>query len=153
MAISGSPPISFSTLSSEINVALPIAINHARLQALCGHNLPIAMSQFLGTSGRVDGNFATTGSGNFLNITPTGSYYGATFQSNSVFWNNSSVQTSMLFNNMPAYTGNIFLKNNTTGVSLTLTFLSSSPAEWSANSSPANLLRAGGNDNFTIMAA
>ena len=152
MAISGSPPISFSTLSTEINVSLPFSINHARLQALCGHNLPIAMSQFLGTSGRIVGNFATSGSGTFLTLdSVSGSYYGATIS--QIGWNSSGGQTYIIFNNFPAYTGSIFLRNNTTGASATLSFLSSSPIEWSVNSAPANLLRAGGNDNFTIVAA
>lgn len=151
-SLPSTPPISFSQMSAEINVSLPINMNHARLQALVGHNLAISMSEFLGKSGKIDGNFATSGSGSFLSLNSVGgSYYGATV--NQIGYNTSSIQTYILFNNGPNYTGDIILINNTTGANVTLTLISTSPWEWSANSTPANLLRAGGNDSFTLKAA
>lgn len=144
MTLPASGAISMSQIANEVGLALPISINHPWLLQLIGKvGFPISFSDFYGKTGRYDGSLLCTGS------TP------AIFPGNAPFFGGtiSDVQgdaTSifLFFTGAPAWTGNIRVKNNTTGISIVLA--KNNSTTWSAAPGVSNLLRVGQTDSFTI---
>lgn len=151
MTLPSSPPLSLSQVATELGLSAPLSLGHAWIIALAGKSaLPVSMSDLLGKTGRFDGSVLCNGPTGFdwtinLNDAP---FFGGTL--NRVDANiNNTTPVWVFFDSAPNFSGNIIVKNNTTGASLV--FAKQSSTQWQANTNPGNLLRRTFTDNFTIL--
>jgi hypothetical protein len=157
MTLPASFPLSLSQIATELGLALPLSLNHAWVEALAGvSGLPLSFSQLLGKTGRFDGSLLPQNIGspffewdlNFSNAP----FFGA--QMNTLSWTSSGTGQVFLgpFNTASTWTGNVIVKNNTTGISQVLTPVGNPLGkEWFASSAPTNFMRLGFTDSFTIL--
>jgi hypothetical protein len=159
VTLPSSPPLSLSQVATELGLSAPLSLGHAWIIALAGKSaLPVSMSDLLGKTGRFDGSvFANSGAyGNDGSLTLNNPFFGGTMtQLATVDSNNPAgvpLRTQLQFSIAPGWTGKILAKNNTTGVSVTLT-MSSSTLWWSGATGgfPSNFIRPGQTDSFTIL--
>ncbi|CAM2142725.1 conserved protein of unknown function [Pararobbsia alpina] len=159
MTLQSTPPIAIGDVATELGVALPISLGHTWVIALAGKSaLPVSLGDLLGKSGHVnqtsfcsaEANGLTISLGldvlfggqmNFFNTNHFSGVYSATLQ----FLTGTGVV-------QPNWSGNFKITNNTTGVSLVLPPMGGGAWGLSSTSpvAPANLLRSGASDNFTI---
>lgn len=149
MTLPVSGPISLSQIANEVGLSLPISINHPWLLNLINKSgLPVSFSDFYGKTGRCDGNLLGQGGGGsptFINFSSS-PFFGGTLVSLLV---DSTPETLLNVGAVPNWTGNIKAINNTTGVSIVLSPYSAT--YWRSGSAPANLIRSGVTDSFTIL--
>jgi hypothetical protein len=115
----------------------------------------ISMSSLRGKTGRFDGSalcylFTSVG----LEVDLNAPWFGGTLAGAGIggFISSSGAAGSPVFINFsvaPNWSGNIFAKNNTTGSAAV--FSKTNATQWTAASMPANFLRNGATDNFTII--
>lgn len=149
MTLPASFPISMSQIANELGLSLPMSINHPWALSLIGKSgFPISLSDFFGRTARFDGSIAATGSSPYGTITFSGSPFFNTTLEYALTASNSG---NIIFNSAPSWQGNLRLRNNTTGVSAVFAPLGGSfPNQWGLNSPPANLIRGGFTDNFSL---
>lgn len=149
MTLPASFPMSMSQIATEIGLSLPMSLNHAWVVALAGKSgLPVSFSDLLGQSGRYDGNNAVGGV-NPASISLNNPFFRGTLSVAAQSTLNGNLTLS--FSVAPNWSGNILMKNNTTGASAVLGKQNSTT--WSVNGASGNILalREGGTDNFTIL--
>ena len=151
MTLPASFPLSMSQIAAELGLSFPLSIEHAWVLALANKAAaPISFSDLLGKTGRYDGNLIGQNAGGSDNFIRFGNYpfFGGTlFAVDTFFPDASHCQLSM--GSAPNWNGNIFFKNNTTGVSVV--FSKTNSTTWQVASNPANLIRNGITDNFTVL--
>jgi len=149
MTLPASFPLSMSQVATELGLTLPLSMNHAWVLALANKGaLPVSFSDLLGKSGSFNGLLTGNNIG--------GSTVQVSFANAPMFNAGLNVctvtpaltQTLLDFNSVPSYAGNLKFTNTTTGVSVTLS--NQGGAVWTVNSAPANLIRQGITDNFTV---
>jgi hypothetical protein len=140
-----------SQIATEVGLSLPVSINHPRLLALANKSgFPISFTDFLGKTGRFDGSLPTQVAGGLFVSFSNAPFLGGQLQLAQYVV--STGETEIFFNSLPpVWRGNILLRNNTTGVQSVLTFNASAPGFWQNLSSPANLMRNGATDNYTVL--
>jgi len=153
MTLPASYPISMLQVATELGLSLPLSINHGWVLALANKSgFPVSLGDLLGKTGRFDGNRTgqTSGSDVFINLNNAPFFGGTLAALDTSFPDGNHCQMSI--GSPPIYSGNIFFKNNTTGVSVTLsktTYLGN--VVWQAGVNPANLVRNGVTDSYTIL--
>lgn len=150
MTLPATPPISLSQAAPEIGVALPLSLDHPWLIALAGKSgLPVSLGDLLGKTGRFDGSvLCQSGASGLVLIFSNNPWFGG--QISALFGNTHPfVLTGLSFAVAPNWSGNILVKNNTTGVSVVLPKTDS--IDWSIPTSVPNLMRAFQTDSFTIL--
>jgi hypothetical protein len=154
MTLPASFPLSMSQIATELGLSLPLSINHPWILQLAQKSgLPLSFSDLLGKSGRFDGNStgqSTGGSPPFANFNCP--FFGGILGAyNTAFPTSGQCQMTASTTPAPNWSGKIFVKNNTTGVSVVMykTTWLGNPV-WQVDSNPANLVRLGITDNFTI---
>jgi hypothetical protein len=147
MTLPASGAISMSQMAHEVGLSLPISINHPWFLLLIGKSgFPISFSDFYGKTGRFDGSVLANSGAIQLGGAPL---FGGTL--GSAFSGGTGASANIIFNTVPQWTGNLKLTNNTTGASLVMTWLGPSiPNQWGGSPVPANFIRNGFTDNFTI---
>lgn len=136
--------LSMSQIATELGLSLPLSLQHAWVRALAQvSGAACDFNSLRGKTGRFDGSLPCSGS-TILSIVMNAPFFGGTIGSLS---NNTNTTALTLSINVtfPHWTGNVFVKNNSTGVSATLSF---NGTGWSGTGS---LLRSGFTDNFTIL--
>lgn len=103
----------------------------------------IKLSDLYSKTAHFTGNITVSSSNQSVGL--NASFFGAV--TNTMLRNASNGNIEMDFNSAPLWQGNIFLVNNTTGVSSTLT--RQNTVSWQG-ANPANLWRASTADNFTF---
>ncbi|MDN7178574.1 hypothetical protein M0D69_11180 [Caballeronia sp. SEWSISQ10-4 2] len=151
MTLPSSGAISMSQIANEVGLSLPVSINHPWLLLLAGKaGFPVSFSDFYGRTGRFDANLLgqTFGNGDiFVRLGNTPFFGGALFGMDAGF--PDSGHSQLLFSSAPNWPGNLLFKNNTTGVGVVLS--KSNSTTWLAASNPANLIRTGITDSFTVV--
>ncbi|MBB5509555.1 hypothetical protein [Paraburkholderia atlantica] len=150
MTLPASFPLSMSQVATELGLSLPLSMNHAWVLALAQKGgLPMSFSDLLGKTGRFDGSVTTGAISHARSIDWTNGsapFFGTSLQ--EVVWNSSS-SVSLFVWGATVWTGNILVKNNTTGVSAVLAPIS---GQWNNSSCDANnIIRIGATDNYTIL--
>ena len=154
MTLPSSPPLSGSQVATELGLSLPLSMNHAWVIALAGKAvLPVSFSDLLGKTGRYDGtppntDFSFPG-GPTIRRLFTAPWFGGTLSSIGGSPPPSSQPLYITFSVAPNWTGNILLKNNTTGVSAVLTPFTST--QWNVSNTPSGLATFNATENFTIL--
>ncbi|WP_321951867.1 hypothetical protein [Paraburkholderia bannensis] len=151
MTLPSSFPLSMSQVAAELGLSLPLSLSHPWVLALVNKTgLPASFTDLLGRSGSFNGSLTgNAAGGSNVQISFGGApMFGSTL---NVCTLEPSITTTVLsFNSVPQYTGNLKLTNNTTGVSLVLPHASGGVWQ-NSSSAPANLLRAGFTDSFTLV--
>ncbi|WP_158683434.1 hypothetical protein [Burkholderia sp. BE12] len=150
MTLPASFPMSMSQIASELTLSLPLHLEHPWVLALAGKSgAPVSFSNLLGQTGTATGNATATAGGGGI-IAPFSSpwFRGQISQLGATTGGLPGLTVSIAFSSAPNWSGNILLKNNTTGGSVVLPKVNST--SWQVNSNPGNILRAGFTDNFTI---
>ncbi|MGY6240532.1 hypothetical protein ACW910_24120 (plasmid) [Burkholderia ambifaria] len=150
MTLPASFPISMSQIAAELGLSLPISINHTWIIALAGKSgLPVSFSDLLGQTGIATGNATGTSGGGGITAPFSSPWFrGQISQLGATTGGAPGLTVSISFSSAPNWSGNILLKNNTTGGSIVLPKVNST--SWSINSNPGNIVRSGFTDNFTI---
>lgn len=149
MTLPASFPLSMSQIATELGLSLPLSMNHAWVLALAGKSaLPASFSDLLGKSGRFDGNILTQDGGTFpvtvvLNLANAPWFGGHMSQLATLVGGGRE----LVFSLAPNWSGNISVKNNTTGV--TAIYTKTDSVTW--NSPTYNLGNIGDNDSYTIL--
>lgn len=156
MTLPSSPPLSGSQVATELGLSLPLSMNNAKVLALAGKSaLPLSFSDLLGKSGSVSGNFLCSQVGSpyfyyYIDFANSPFFGGTLGQMQSV---SNGTGVVSLYPNSTTNWGNIgesvTVKNNTTGVSVTLN-AGQSPPRWWFSTTPSNFLRLGQTDNFSV---
>ncbi|UEP31620.1 MULTISPECIES: hypothetical protein [unclassified Burkholderia] len=149
MTLPASPPMSLSQVATELGLSLPLSMSHAWVLALAGKaSAPMSLSDLLGQSGRYDGNNAVGGV-NPATISLSNPFFRGTLSGATQSTINGNL--TLAFSVAPNWSGNILMKNNTTGASAVLGKQNSTT--WSVNGASGSILalREGGTDNFTIL--
>lgn len=147
MTLPSTPPLSASQIVAELGLSFPFSMNHPWVLALAQKSaLPLSFSDLLGKTGRFDGNL--TMSSPIPTCTPPGNFFGGTWGecggdgTNSFVYLGIGVGTS--------WTGNISVRNNTTGVSHI--FSPNAKNSWRYTGAyAADFFRPGQTDSFTIL--
>lgn len=152
MTLPASLPLSMSQIANELGLSLPLSINHAWVLKLAQKSgLPVSFSNLLGKTGRFDGNVQTGAISHGRSIDWTNG--AAPFFDTSleeVAWTSSTSASLFTWAASTWWTGNILVKNNTSGVSGV--FTPAGAGIWAASGIDANdLIRNGATDNFTIL--
>ncbi|WP_175741447.1 hypothetical protein [Burkholderia ambifaria] len=150
MTLPASFPMSMSQIAAELGLSLPISINHTWIIALAGKSgLPVSFSDLLGQTGIATGNATGTSGGGGITAPFSSPWFrGQISQLGATTGGAPGLTVSISFSSAPNWSGNILLKNNTTGGSIVLPKVNST--SWSINSNPGNIVRSGFTDNFTI---
>ncbi|MDN7993586.1 hypothetical protein QZM97_26255 [Burkholderia orbicola] len=149
MTLPASFPISMTQIATELGRALPLALLDSWVVALAGKSgAPVSFSDLRGKTGRYDGNNAIGGV-NPASISLNNPFFSGTLSSVSQSTTNGNMTLS--FSVAPNWSGNIFVKNNTTGASAVLSKQNSTT--WAVNGASGSILalREGDTDNFTIL--
>lgn len=156
MTLPASFPMSMSEIAAEIGMSLPLSIDNPKVVALAGKlALPLSFSDLLGKTGHVSGNFLCSQVGSpyfyyFIDFADA-PFFGGTLGQLQSLSNGTGVAS--LYPNVTTNWGNpgesITVKNNTTGVSITMVS-GQFPTRWSLSSTPSNFLRLGQTDNFSV---
>lgn len=151
MTLQASGAISMSQINTELGTAVN-SISHSWVRQLAGqaYNATgiIRFSDLYSKSGKFAGNITLSSSTQSVGLNAP--FFGGTMI--SLLRNAANGNVELDFNTLvfPNWVGNIFIVNNTTGVSSTMT--KQNAASWQG-ANPANLLRASTADNFTIRPA
>lgn len=157
MTLPASFPLSMSQIATELGLSLPLSINHPWVIALAGKSsLPVSFSDLLGKTGRFDGSRTPNFFGSPFNVwrltLSAAPFFGGVMVNFEVPGTISGptvgAQGTLSFSAAPGWSGNILLKNNTTLVNMVLA--KSSSTAW-IGATPANLIRSGQADSFTIL--
>lgn len=139
-------------VASELNRSLPLSLLDQWVQYLANSAPPISMSMLFGKTGRFDGSrTGSTTSGPYtidLNGVP---FFTGTFTYLTVDTTPGSGYTQLVCGPNCSWPGNVFVKNNSTGVAVTLPKTFNAPAIWQSTSNPSNLIRDHVTDSFTIV--
>ncbi|WP_157639440.1 hypothetical protein [Burkholderia ubonensis] len=150
MTLPASFPLSMSQIATELGLSLPLSINHAWVIALAGKSgLPVSFSDLLGKTGRFDGNLTMTANiSDTFTSDPSAPFFGGTFHGMDQA-NNGNLVAS--FSGSPGWSGNISVKNNTTGASGVLSKVDANT--WQLLGANPNIVRnrGGQTDSFTIL--
>lgn len=149
MTLPAALPLSMSQVATECDTSLPLSLGNPLVIALAGKSgLPVKMSDLLGkTISHFSGALTSGGAGQNLNINFGNSpFFGGTL---SVLAQ-SVGSTSLEFNASPSWSGDIVVKNKTTGITATFTRVDSTL--WTGF---GLLIRspAGFNDTYTVYAS
>lgn len=149
MTFPASGTISLTSIGTEIGQTIT-NLNDTHIRQLNGtaSSASCAMSSLYSKTGKFTGNItlsAATTSSSGIDGQP---WYNGTLT--QLIRNAGNGNAEVDFSAAPTWTGSIVLTNNTTGISSTLAKQNS--VSWQG-SNPANLLRAGTTDNFTIRPA
>ncbi|WP_157648387.1 hypothetical protein [Burkholderia ubonensis] len=150
MTLPASFPLSMSQVATELGLAMPLSINHAWVIALAGKSgLPVSFSDLLGKTGRFDGNLTMTANiSDTFTSDPSAPFFGGTFHGMDQA-NNGNL--AAFFSGSPGWSGNISVKNNTTGASGILSKVDANT--WQLLGANPNIVRNRGSqtDSFTIL--
>ncbi|HDR9148918.1 hypothetical protein [Burkholderia vietnamiensis] len=150
MTLPASFPLSMSQIATELGLSLPLSLTHGWVLALAGKSgPPISFANLLGQTGTATGNATATSGGGGVNALFSSPWFrGQISLLGSTNGGAPGLTVSIQFSVAPNWSGNILLKNNTTGGSIVLPKFNSTA--WQVNSNPGNIIRAGFTDNFTI---
>ncbi len=150
MTLPTSFPLSMSQIATELGRALPLSLLDSWVLALAGKSgAPVSFSDLLGKTGRFDGALTGQGSGSFVFVN---------FPASTPFFDialislvqDATPQTVLTTSAASAHwSGNIRAINDTTGASVVMSKFSAT--QWVAPSAPANLIRSGHTDGFSIL--
>lgn len=148
MTFPASGTISLTSIGTEIGQTIT-NLNDTHIRQLNGtaSSAACAMSSLYSKTGSITQNIQLSGSTVSIGFSGVAFYNGST---DSLLRNAADGQAELDFGVAPSWTGSIVLRNNTTGISSTLSKINS--VSWKG-SNPANLLRASTTDNFTIRPA
>ena len=156
MTLPTSFPLSMSQIAAELGLPLPLSLNHAWVEKLAGvSGLPLSFSQLLGKTGSFTGSVATTVYGNpeylwEINLNNAPFFGGELAQLSWQYFNPGPLLLTPTSGHAPSWTGNVLVKNNTTGVSQVIPYISGSGL-WDSATMTTNLIRPGATDNFSII--
>jgi hypothetical protein len=142
--------LSMSQVATELGRSLPLSLQDAMVRALAQvSGAACDFNSLRGKTGRFDGSLfcASGGGGQSINFSGVPWFGGALLSAGQ---NITLPQTGVSFSVAPNWSGNILLRNNTTGASIVLP-QSGGPTSWSANITVPLLFRAGQTDNFTVL--
>lgn len=129
MTLPASFPLSMSQIATELGLSLPLSLTHPWVLLLNGGGPPVSFSQLLGLTGRFDGNEVITGSGFNYAVSLGGApFFSGTL--NGLSETTASANLQLVASSAPNWTGNVFVKDNTTGLSKVLAFQGGSPPTW-----------------------
>jgi len=149
MTLPSSPPLSGSQIAAELGLSFPLSMSSSFVLALANKSgFPYSFSDLLGKTGRFDGSRIGQVAGSLFIDLSGQPFFGGTFTNLQC---SIGTSTQLFCGTSSSWNGNVLVKNNSTGVSLVLNKISSSPAVWNANSGPTNLIRNGITDSFTIL--
>lgn len=151
MTFPASGAISMSSIGTEMGGLTITNMNDTHIRQLAQLNVSsstIAMSSLYSKTGSFTGNISMDSSTNSFAGIASKPFYNDTFV--EVVRNAANGNAECHFNVGPTWTGDIVIKNNTTGISSQIQKVNA--VNWSG-SNPANLLRASTTDNFTIRPA
>ncbi|WP_321924526.1 hypothetical protein [Burkholderia sp. BCC1998] len=150
MTLPASFPLSMSQIATELGRTLPLSLLDSWVLALAGKSgAPVSFSDLFGKTGRFDGALTGQGSGSlvFVNFPASTPLFDIALVS---LVQDATPHTILTTSAASAYwSGNIKAINNTTGVSVVMPKFSAT--QWVASSTPANLIRSGHTDSFTIL--
>ena len=147
MTLPASLPLSMSQIATELGLSLPLSINHPWAVQLAGKGaLPVSFSDLLGKTAKFSGNLTGGSSGSLFVQFGNAPLFGGSLSELDVFLGGGG--SSLSISGPPNWNGNIKVTNNTTGISLVLSKLTSTA--WTSASNPNNLIRSGVTDNFTV---
>ena len=133
----------------ELNRSLPLSLLDQWVQYLANSVPPISMSMLFGKTGRFDGSRTGQVSGGLYIDLSGQPFFSGTFTTLQV--DLSGGGTQLFCGPNSAWPGNVFVRNNSTGVSITLNKILNAPAVWNSGANPVNLIRNGITDSFTIV--
>ncbi|MBY4770657.1 hypothetical protein [Burkholderia ambifaria] len=151
MTLPALPPMSMSQIAAELGRTLPLSLLDSWVLALAGKSgAPVSFSDLLGKTGRFDGALTgqdTGGVALFVNFPASTPFFDTTL----VTLEKDTTPQTVLTTSAPSahWSGNIRAINNTTGVSVVMSKFSAT--QWVTPSAPANLIRSGHTDSFTIL--
>lgn len=148
MTLPASFPLTMAQIAGELGLVFPLSLGHSWVIQLAGKSaLPVSFSDLRGKSGRYDGNLTGSGSGSLLVQFGGAPFFGGGLVELDVFLGGGG--SSLSISGPANWNGNIKVTNNTTGISLVLSKLTST--NWTSGSNPANLIRNGITDSFTVL--
>jgi hypothetical protein len=148
MTLPASFPLSMSQIAAELGLSLPLSINHSWVVQLAGKGaLPVSFSDLLGKTAKFNGNLTGGASGGLFVQFGNAPFFGGALVELDVFLGGGG--SSLSISGPPNWNGNIRVTNNTTGISLVLSKLNNTA--WTSASNPANLIRSGITDNFSVI--
>lgn len=151
MTLQASFPLSMAQIAAELQLALPLSINHTWVIALAGKSaLPVSFSDLLGKTGSFNGSVTfTMGSGvSFGNVqsspSPLSAFFGGTISTITTGIGNGSSGSINFDTSQPApnWSGNIKITNQTAGASGVMT--KQSAYVWSGSGMQAGTIPGGG---------
>lgn len=149
MTFPASGTISMTSIGTEIGQTITnMNDDHLRQLVQTASSSTFAMSALYSKTGSFTGNIGMSSSTTSNSGISGQPFYNGTFA--QVIRNAGNGNAEVDFTFAPTWTGSLVIRNNTTGVSSTLTKQNSQ--SWQG-SNPANLLRASTTDNFTIRPA
>jgi hypothetical protein len=143
--------LSMSQIAAELGLSLPLSLQHAWVRALAQvSGAACDFNSLRGKTGRFDGNLPTQASAGFFITFNNAPFFGGGLQTAQYIVNTG--EADIFFNALPAaWRGNLLLRNNSTGAQAVLAFNPTSPGFWQTMSAPANLMRNGAVDSYTIL--
>lgn len=148
MTLPSTPPLSGSQIAAELGLSFPLSMNHPFVLALANKTgFPYSFSDLLGKTGRFDGNGTISQIGQFQYqaALPNPPFFGGTL---ALIQETTSTVGIIANSPYPNWTGNVFVKDNTTGQSKVLTYGGS--GTWTASGS-IGIFGSSGTHNFTIL--
>jgi hypothetical protein len=139
-----------SQVATEIGLTLPLDLQHPWVRALAQvTGASCNFGSLRGKTGRFDGALFCSSGGGGQSISFSGApWFGGALL--SAGQNVTIPQTGLSFSVAPNWSGNILLRNNTTGASIVLP-QSGGPTSWASSTTVPFLFRAGQTDNFTVL--
>jgi hypothetical protein len=140
-------PISLQQIANELGFSLPLSMDNQFVIELAGKSVgPVSLSDLFGKTGNFSGSMVSGGAGTRAEIDfPSPTFFGGTIASLQEI--TAGLALSLNFSVAPNLTGNIVVKNTTTGASSI--FTKSSSTLWSGQG-PIIRTPVGYNDNYTV---
>lgn len=149
MTLPAAFPLSMSQIANELGLSFPLAFSHSWIVQLAQKpGFPMSFSDLLGKTGRFDGSlFCSSGGGGQTINFGNAPWFGGQLQSAGQLV--TAPSTSIGFTTTPNWSGNILLRNNTTGAGVVMPRTNTNV--WSVATTVGFLFRSGQTDNFTLL--